>query len=519
MELEAVREENSLADEIIDDLPKLIETFPHGVSGDALQEWCGKPRFEINRALRVLKDRGEIIVEFENGVGLIRPKGTEAQPRTPAPAEAAAPQHEPADNAPEAEDEDEPEGPAIRNTPPAPAVGAAPVVVLGSSTHINLAKPAIERIWELYAEGGTGVGRQITGAEIAKRTGVAQHSISTLVAGLVRQGRLQYVSEPKKGQTPVIKALGSGKPGSAPSTRVRPTDALVAAVAAAQAPAPQEEDVKQAWRGGVCRDSKDLSLTRFASAEVEPDRVRDLRPDHPMVALERTVYPTTVVSPWESPRLLVSGANNAKLGGEVLKGPWSGAPLFHLTLEERATCPRSCLQWLSCYGNAMHLARRHDHRDPNFLNLLEAELWLLQREHRETGFVVRLHTLGDFYSLDYVQFWADALDHFPGLRVFGYTANDPRSKNVEEAAVGKAIEWLTQRAWDVFAIRFSRAEPLPQSSNVLMEPSDDERVIMCPQQREATLACGACGLCWADPARDKAIGFLKHGPKAPGPRA
>ena len=247
--------------------------------------------------------------------------------------------------------------------------------------------------------------------------------------------------------------------------------------------------------------------------------VRDLRPDHPMVALERTVYPTTVVSPWESPRLLVSGANNAKLGGEVLKGPWSGAPLFHLTLEERATCPRSCLQWLSCYGNAMHLARRHDHRDPNFLNLLEAELWLLQREHRETGFVVRLHTLGDFYSLDYVQFWADALDHFPGLRVFGYTANDPRSKNVEEAAVGKAIEWLTQRAWDVFAIRFSRAEPLPQSSNVLMEPSDDERVIMCPQQREATLACGACGLCWADPARDKAIGFLKHGPKAPGPRA
>ena len=67
MELEAVREENSLADEIIDDLPKLIETFPHGVSGDALQEWCGKPRFEINRALRVLKDRGEIIVRHGKG--------------------------------------------------------------------------------------------------------------------------------------------------------------------------------------------------------------------------------------------------------------------------------------------------------------------------------------------------------------------------------------------------------------------------------------------------------------------
>src|SRR5262245_38746167 len=45
-------------------------------------------------------------------------------------------------------------------------------------------------------------------------------------------------------------------------------------------------------------------------------------------------------------RLLIDGANNRKIGGRVTKGALRGVPVFTLTLEERATCPRTCVHWL-----------------------------------------------------------------------------------------------------------------------------------------------------------------------------
>src|SRR4051812_1807050 len=57
-------------------------------------------------------------------------------------------------------------------------------------------------------------------------------------------------------------------------------------------------------------------------------------------------------------RVLISGHNSRKIGAAVTKGRWSGYPVFTLTLEERATCPRSCLHWLDCYGNKMNWPTR-----------------------------------------------------------------------------------------------------------------------------------------------------------------
>ena len=89
-----------------------------------------------------------------------------------------------------------------------------------------------------------------------------------------------------------------------------------------------------------------------------PERVIGLDPYHPAVVTKRTLFPTTVVSADKSPRLLVSGANQRKIGDRVAKGEWSGMPMFTLTLEERATCPE-CPNTLVCMGNGMQLARRH----------------------------------------------------------------------------------------------------------------------------------------------------------------
>jgi hypothetical protein len=283
-------------------------------------------------------------------------------------------------------------------------------------------------------------------------------------------------------------------------------------------------EAKAAWNAGK-RETAKGSNRRFKSFSVEPGRITGLKPSHPAYKAGLTIFPSTVVSPWDTDRLLVSGKENAKLGGRIEKGPWAGRPLYHLTLEERATCPRSCQMWASCYGNAMHLARRHEAGHEDFLDFLKAELFLLARAHQDTGFVVRLHTLGDFYSVDYVKFWAGMLARLPMLSCFGYTHNHPDAEDERERAIGQAIALATETGedWTRFAIRFS-SRPGPQGAIVVRERADAGEAILCPSQREpgeegATDSCATCGLCWAPAAREKTIAFLLHGKKARGAKA
>ena len=102
--------------------------------------------------------------------------------------------------------------------------------------------------------------------------------------------------------------------------------------------------------------------------------------------------------------LLIKKSTNVKLGKRVTKGKWKGFPIFTLTLEERATCPRSCAHWADCYGNNMLYAFRYE-AGPELEAMLETELAELQRKY-PNGFLVRLHILGDFYSVGYVAKWA-----------------------------------------------------------------------------------------------------------------
>lgn len=255
--------------------------------------------------------------------------------------------------------------------------------------------------------------------------------------------------------------------------------------------------------------TKHTSLRRFASPAIVPAEARDLLPNHPALSEARTIFPTTVVDSRASLGLLVSGHNNPKLGKEVLKGERAGWPIFHLTLEERATCPRSCPVWAGCYGNAMHRARRH-RNDADLIRTLRAEVAAKAKLY-PGGFLVRLHTLGDFYSVEYVLAWAEMLATTPALHVFGYTARREDDEDPETRKIARAIRLLTDAMWKRFAIRTSHAESGPQRSVVLMADPGQPDVIMCPAQSKATEACATCGLCWAGAARDKAIGFLKHG--------
>lgn len=262
-----------------------------------------------------------------------------------------------------------------------------------------------------------------------------------------------------------------------------------------------------AFRGG--KRANGSSLRRFESAVIDPSQVHDLSVDHPAVVEGRTIFPSTVVSPLASKALLVSSHNNPKLGKMVTKGPRAGWPIYQLTLEERATCPRSCAQWRSCYGSAMHMARRHA-ADGFLVPRLRIEVARLARAHPE-GFLVRLHTLGDFFSVEYVLAWGEMLAAHPALHVFGYTARSSFDDDPLTRKIGWAVELLRDFQWERFAIRTSRETPAAKASIVVMADPELPDVIMCPAQSKDTETCGTCGLCWASGARSKTIAFLKHG--------
>lgn len=223
-----------------------------------------------------------------------------------------------------------------------------------------------------------------------------------------------------------------------------------------------------------------------------------LRDNHAAVTEARTLFPSAVVLASDSPRLLIEGKNQRKIGNVVSKGRWSGMPIFTLTLEERATCPRSCREWATCYGNRMHMARRH-RDDGELMPLLWTELEALAAKHPR-GFVVRLHILGDFYSVEYARFWDKMLRTFPALRIFGFTAHAPGSE------IGRRIVRMNaagDRCW----IRFSA--DLGAMGSIVVATADAATGTVCPAQTDpkGLKCCADCGLCWT---MQKPIYFARH---------
>jgi len=229
-----------------------------------------------------------------------------------------------------------------------------------------------------------------------------------------------------------------------------------------------------------------------------------------------TRFPERVVQPGAFGPALKDGANNSKIGGDVLVGRLRGAPIFTLTLEERATCPRACPLWRGCYGNNDQHSRRLRH-GPRLEAQLREEVGDLCGRHGTI--LVRLHVLGDFYSWRYLCLWADLLDIHPGLHVFGFTAWGKETKIC--AGVARLRGVYPQR----FAIRHSGTTGRWGSFTVDF-PTTKKRIgdaLLCPEQRYAGLEttearaamagtrgaihCGNCAACWSS---DVPVAFVEH---------
>lgn len=231
-----------------------------------------------------------------------------------------------------------------------------------------------------------------------------------------------------------------------------------------------------------------------------------LKPDHPALTEARTIHARMVRLPsvLDKMYLLKSAAGNSKLGnglGVILKGKWRGFPLYSLTLQERATCPTSCNRWAECYGNGMGFAHRFEHGAALEMQL-EYEVGVLARMYPH-GFAIRLHILGDFYSVEYAMLWKKLLEKHKNLHVYGYTA---RSTGAIADAL-RAIRVVHGNRWWVrISSNNEQGANHPTDIYAAQEGAVDN-AITCPEQTGLAQSCLDCGLCWSI---NKTIEFVDH---------
>ena len=210
-----------------------------------------------------------------------------------------------------------------------------------------------------------------------------------------------------------------------------------------------------------------------------------------------TIYRKGIKRPMDAKSVLKPGASNKKLGRKVLKGKWKGAYIYSLTLTERATCPTSCHHWEDCYGNNMPFAHRFEH-GPLLQDKLREEVKALCSKHEKVA--IRLHVLGDFYSIDYVRFWDALMCVHPNLHVWGYTARTD--------SIGREVMALNLRYPTRWAVRISSSQESTDPMNIFAaEEGFTGDHFVCPEQTKKVKSCGDGGLCWQS---TKTVKFLSH---------
>jgi hypothetical protein len=254
-------------------------------------------------------------------------------------------------------------------------------------------------------------------------------------------------------------------------------------------------------------------LSRFASAAVTESVRRShaaLDPRNPALREGRSIFVSRIFDANQLDRVLISGINNGKLGKLITKGDWAGSPFYHLSLEERRTCPRSCPVWDACYGNGMPAAVRVRY-NANLMRKLDSQLAELNHKH-PNGFAVRLHVLGDFPDLDYVKAWIGFSNKYRALQVEGYTAH-PRDSEIGQAIwkmnLNRPRRWVIRNSVPMGA----PWEPLQVATlwDGANSPPTDMDALVCPQELGKTQTCGTCALCWSPAMSEKRVLFLGHG--------
>lgn len=194
---------------------------------------------------------------------------------------------------------------------------------------------------------------------------------------------------------------------------------------------------------------------------------------------------------------------NKKLGGfpkrsmRIKKGPHKGMPLFSLTLEERATCNTECQQWSNCYGDKMRYAKRYD--TDGIEDVIDHDLEVLFSRYPQVS--IRLHILGDFFSVQYVEYWEEKINQYSGLYVWGFT-HWPW-----ETEIGRSIVLVSVCFPKQFAISISDFDSIVLPRAVVVDHWNTDTGVACLNQVDDR-GCVDCGICMS-PSHNT-VQFLRH---------
>lgn len=229
------------------------------------------------------------------------------------------------------------------------------------------------------------------------------------------------------------------------------------------------------------------------------------------LAFGTTMYPKSIRDAPDVPvgsglLVLKSMDANRKMGAGtniISKGKYRGLPAYQLTLIERETCPTSCLQWNTCYGNNCPFNIRHRPGE-KLERALEKDVEVLAKKHPE-GFLVRPHILGDYYSVEYVKVWEKLLDAYPNFYMYG-TTHRRHGTDIGDAVAAMAHKHAKKCAI-LRSDKHRSDDPLKGAFSVFKGERPNPDVQVCLHQQGKAESCLSCGFCFTG---KNDVQFLEH---------
>lgn len=132
-----------------------------------------------------------------------------------------------------------------------------------------------------------------------------------------------------------------------------------------------------------------------------------------------------------------------------------------------------------------------------------------QKKHKNIA--VRLHSSGDFFSVEYIQFWRSIITAYPEVAFWAYTRSWRVSKLMTE--LQKLSDCPNFNLYYSYDKTMTDAVPKHKKAFVVeneevLNTCIDNQAVSCPEQHNRVDSCSSCGICIKDRILD--IYFVLH---------
>ncbi len=226
----------------------------------------------------------------------------------------------------------------------------------------------------------------------------------------------------------------------------------------------------------------------------------------------------TPISPFNNPQYSLGlDEGNKKTG----KSGEKFSLIYVWNLPIRVTCPGASL-W--CESHCYNADDRKDIYDMdkwcinwwwalNDISYLEKTISLQLSQVNHEKVAVRLHSCGDFFSVDYIEMWLRICQTYRNIHFWGYTrswAVPTLYKSISKLASYDNVQLFA--SWDNFMIDvpqgWSKSIVVNSNEQIKSYNCDVKSSFVCPEQYNLVKSCADCALCINKTNRD--VIFILH---------